>query len=48
MHLAKECLTLGMGKGNNEKKFTSVRSLLSFVLDPFKQAVLARKVSSLH
>lgn len=36
IHLAKDCLTLGMGKGNNEKKIIPVKSLLSFVLDPFK------------
>lgn len=48
MHLPKDCLTLGMGKGSNEKKFRSVMRLLSFILDPFKQTVLARKVPSLH
>lgn len=31
-----------------KKKFKSAESLLSFILDPFKQTVLARKVPSLH
>lgn len=47
IHLAKDCLTWGVGDGNNAKIISDLLSSLSLILDPFKQTILARKVPSL-